>query len=69
MAARPLFSEKDWSQVVYYNFDESMTKKSLINIIKKVEESGLRIRYLTCDQGMLSSGGAREALIFEIMTP
>ena len=40
-----------WKQLVFYNFDTPMTKDLLFSLIKKLEESNVRVRAVVSDMG------------------
>ena len=42
---------KGFKQVVYYSFDEVMNEELLMEIINKVEGTGLQVRAVGCDMG------------------
>ena len=42
---------KGFKQIVYYSFDEVMNEELLMDIIKKVEGTGLCVRAVGCDMG------------------
>ena len=41
----------NFRQVVFYEFDKKMDVPTLNSIIRSVEETGLRVSFMTCDQG------------------
>ena len=41
-----------WKQLIYFEFDQPMTKALLFHLIVKCEESNIRIRAVTSDQGI-----------------
>ena len=40
-----------WELPVYTKFDSAITKKNLFKIIRKLEEIGVKIMFVVCDQG------------------
>lgn len=42
---------KPWKQVIYYQYDQNMTKKLLLEIIEQCEKSNIKIRGVAFDMG------------------
>lgn len=46
----------NWKQPIYFDYDASMTKESLFQIINSVEEAGFPVVAMTCDLGGSNRG-------------
>ena len=42
---------KGFKQVVYYGFDQTMNEQLLMDILCEVEDTGLKVRAISCDMG------------------
>ena len=42
---------KPWKQVIYYSYNENMTKKLLMNMIEVCEQHFAEVRVMVCDMG------------------